>query len=148
MSAMAFAVLAVVLTVLMARLRKEKAREAPGARRPLTAPEQKMYFRLRDALPDLVVLAQVSFGALLTARSKGVRNTFSQKVADFVICDRAFNVVAVIELDDRSHDGRAGADQARDALLEGAGYRVLRWRGIPDLDHVRSAFAALPGPPA
>jgi len=137
-------VLIFVLPLLAALKKGARNAEKPKARRPLTPNEQKMFFRLVDAMPDLVVLPQVAFSALLTARSKGARNRFSQKVADFVLCDRAFNVLAIVELDDSSHNGRGLADKARDAMLEGAGYRVLRWRGIPDAAQVKAALAPVP----
>jgi very-short-patch-repair endonuclease len=97
-------------------------------------------------LPDLAVMSQVSFGALLKVRSTAVRNTFDRKRADFVVCEKSFRVVAVVELDDSSHDGNEGRDRQRDALLIDAGYRVLRYRGIPDIDRVQADFA--PPPPA
>jgi very-short-patch-repair endonuclease len=86
-----------------------------------------MYWRLRETFPDLVVLAQVAFSALITSRRED-RNRYDRKTADFVLCDRALVVVAVIELDDASHAGREGPDKARAALLESAGYRVLRFK--------------------
>ena len=108
----------------------------------LTVNEQGMYFRLVDALPQAVVLAQVAHSALLTAKGYAARNTFDRKRADFVLCDRAFQVLAVIELDDSSDDtnGDKDKDKARDAALAGVGYRVVRYRDIPDIDRVRADF--------
>ena len=105
-----------------------------------------MYNRLVQSLPDLVVLAQVSFGALLTARAYAARNTFDRKIADFVVFDRGFQVLAVIELDDSSHKGKEARDAQRDALLTQAGYRVLRYPRIPDIDRVKADFAPPPVP--
>ena len=114
--------------------------EKPRACEPLTRNEQAMFLRLQEALPGLIVLSQVSFGALLTAKSRGARNTFDRKRADFVICNRAFKVLAVIELDDSSHDGREEEDASRDKLLTDAGYRVIRYRGIPGAAQVAGDF--------
>jgi very-short-patch-repair endonuclease len=86
----------------------------------------------------------VSFSALITARSHATRNLFNRKIADFVICDRALQVVAVVELDDSSHKNKSEEDQQRDALLTAAGYRVIRYKSVPDIDRVRADFA----PPA
>ncbi|RYG09360.1 MAG: DUF2726 domain-containing protein, partial [Burkholderiales bacterium] len=122
--------------------------EVPRATWPLTRNEQAMYFRLQGALPDLIVLSQVSFGALLTAKAMAVRNTFDRKRADFVICEKSFKVVALVELDDSSHDGKRARDEKRDAQLSAAGYRVLRYRGVPNIDRVQADFAPPPPPPA
>jgi len=132
-----------VLTIKLAlKEKKTKAnqseREKPQRREPaLTANEQAMYNRLAQALPDLIVLAQVSFGALLNAKSQATRNTFDRKIADFVVCDRAFQVLTVVELDDSSHKGKEEQDASRDSLLTKAGYRVLRYPRIPDIDQVQ-----------
>ncbi|WP_213956357.1 DUF2726 domain-containing protein [Variovorax sp. dw_954] len=137
-----------VVLVVIARLlpRGGGSKEVPRATWPLTRNEQAMFFRLQGALPDLIVLSQVSFGALLTAKSMPVRNTFDRKRADFVICEKSFKVVAIVELDDSSHDGKKARDEKRDALLTTAGYRVLRYRGIPNIDRVQADFAPPPPP--
>ena len=135
--------------LVIARLlpRDRGPKEVPRATWPLTRNEQAMYFRLHGALPDLIVLSQVSFGALLSGRSTAVRNTFDRKRADFVICEKSFKVVAIVELDDSSHDGKEDRDEKRDAQLRHSGYRVLRYRGIPDIDRVQADFAPPPPPP-
>jgi very-short-patch-repair endonuclease len=120
--------------------------EKPKPKALMTEREQAMYNRLVQALPELVVLAQVSFSALLTARSYAARNTFDRKVADFVVCDKAFRVLAVVELDDSSHRGREKEDGARDVLLVNAGYRVLRYPRVPDVDRVRDDFESPAAP--
>lgn len=144
----ALAVLVVIAAAAVAMLQKTGSTAgASGAERPrrkklfLTEREQSMHNRLTQALPDLIVLAQVSFSALITARAYAVRNTFDRKTADFVVCDKAFQVLAVIELDDASHKGKEEKDSARDTLLTSAGYRVLRYANIPDIDRVRADFA-------
>lgn len=138
---------ALVLLVISRRLpRGRTSNEVPRATWPLTRNEQAMYFRLQGALPDFIVLSQVSFGALLAAKSTAVRNTFDRKRADFVICEKSFKVVAIIELDDSSHDGKKARDEKRDAQLKAAGYRVLRYRGIPNIDRVQADFAPPPAP--
>lgn len=111
------------------------------SRAPVTKYEQPMYFRLREAFPDDIVLAQVAFSALLTTRDRATRNTFDRKVTDFVLCDKAFQVKAIIELDDSSHHGREAVDMKREALLTQAGYRVLRFKRVPDIEVVKKALA-------
>lgn len=53
------------------------------------------------------------------------RNSYSQKIVDYVLEDRATGtVIALIELDDRSHN--SSKDGRRDALTQAAGYRTVR----------------------
>jgi len=103
------------------------------ARRLLTESEQALYRRLRALYPEHIVLAQVALSQLLDVspsapNRQALRNHFSQLVADFVLCERDFRVLTVIELDDWSH--RAPARQLADArklkALESAGLRLVR----------------------
>jgi hypothetical protein len=114
-----------------------------GGRRPwlarlrrkplLTANEAEFFHRLQRALPGFHVFPQVSFAAFLTDDGQlsrnaqwAVRAKFDRKIADFVVCERgSFKVVAVVELDDRTHDVRA--DRQRDAITKAAGYQTIRY---------------------
>lgn len=99
----------------------------------LTDNEKEFFVRLVTALPEHIVFTQVAMGAILNPgvprndkRFLQIRCRFAQKIVDFVICDRAtLNVIAIVELDDRTH--KADRDQKRDIMLESAGYRVIRW---------------------
>lgn len=98
----------------------------------MTANEQEFFQRIKAALPEHHIFAQVSLGALLQPNVKGdnrkyysVRGTFAQKIADYVVADRDLKVVAIVELDDRTH--KTDKDGKRDAMLEQAGYTVIRW---------------------
>lgn len=71
-------------------------------KRVITAFESKMFTRLKDAFPHHHILAQVAFSALITHDNMKMRSKFNRKVTDFVVMDREYNVVAIIELDDRS----------------------------------------------
>jgi very-short-patch-repair endonuclease len=57
-----------------------------------------------------------------------------------VVCDAASTVLAVIELDDRSHDDprRSKADQDKEAALAAAGIRLIRWNAavLPGFDQI------------
>ncbi|MFZ6678712.1 DUF2726 domain-containing protein [Undibacterium sp. Tian12W] len=103
----------------------------------LSMREQPMYGQLVKAFPDYVVLAQVSFSALLETNDKAVRNRYCRKYADFVICTRAFGAIAIVEYDDSSHNGREKEDAIRESFLIAAGYPVFRYRTIPDLQKLR-----------
>lgn len=137
-----FAVLVIAIIALAALKGKASApSEKPRRKRLMTDREQAMYNRLRQSLPDLHVLPQVAFSALLTATTRSARNTFDRKVADFVVCDAAFQVLAIIELDDKSHKGRQRQDAQRDKKLIDAGYCVIRYSQVPDIAQVKADFA-------
>lgn len=104
-------------------------------RKPLlTANEAEFFHRLLRALPGFYVFPQVSFGAFLTDDGQlsrnaqwAVRANFDRKIADFVVCERgSLKIVAVVELDDRTHD--AQADRQRDAITKAAGYQTIRYQ--------------------
>jgi len=136
--------------------RSPKASDWPlRARAPLSRPEQVLYWRLCEAFPDHIVLAQVAIAQLLEVEKvpnrRSVFNRYRQLVADFVVCTRAFGVIAVIELDDLSHQnsGRADADARKSAALAAGGILLLRFnvRSIPTAGELRSQLAnsAVPG---
>lgn len=112
--------------------KEEKGEKDIRAKRPLTQREQTMFLRLSSTFPDCVVLSQVAFSALITSRQPATRNGFNRKMADFVLCSKAFDVLAVIELDDSSHKNREREDADRDEWLTKAGYRVVRYPQIPE----------------
>ncbi|MGK5033770.1 DUF2726 domain-containing protein [Janthinobacterium sp. LB3P118] len=126
-------------------------RQAAKPRRPLrlqrkpvmTAREQQMSQLLQTALPECTVLAQVAFSALVTAKGWANRNRFDRKVADFVLCSQQLNVIAIIELDDRSHAGRERHDKERDAMLRLAGYVTLRYANFPTQQALRADIEKL-----
>lgn len=76
----------------------------------LSDAEKRVLGYLELALPTHRIMAQVAMGALLKAeengrkRSYASRNRFAQKIVDFVVVspDTA-EVVALVELDDRTH---------------------------------------------
>ena len=92
-----------------------------------------------EALPEYAILAQISFGALLNAKTRAARNRFDRKIADFAICNKkTAEVLALIELDDSSHRGKEAQDAARDDMLNRAGYTVLRYARVPSAAEVRA----------
>lgn len=112
-------------------------------RKILTRGEYKMYFVLCNALPECVVMPQVSFGALLWSEEIAVLNTFLKKRVDYVVCDDKLNVITIIELDGWSHKGREKKDLEREKILTDAGYNVLRYTEIPQPDSLREDIQKL-----
>lgn len=122
------------------------------AKKPLSAPEQILYFRLVEALPDYIVLAQVQLFRLLGVKKGHNYQSWSNRInrmsADFVICKKDASIVAVIELDDSTHQklDRQIADNKKDKALEAAAIKVVRWKAqsIPDLSEIKAAFIVQP----
>lgn len=112
-------------------------------KRPLTMNEQPTYSRLVENLPNCFVLAQVSLQAILSTSGQATRNRFNRKIADFVVCDKAWNVLAVVELDDSSHKGKEAADAERDAIISEAGYKVIRYARTPSAEQIANDFNPL-----
>jgi very-short-patch-repair endonuclease len=103
-------------------------------RKPLLTENEKAFFlRLQRALPGFHVFPQVSFAAFLAVDGRllqregwAVRAKFNRKIVDFVVCTRGtLEVVALVELDDRTHS--AGANRKRDEMTQAAGYRTFRF---------------------
>ena len=101
--------------------------------KPLMTDRERAALQIIErVLPHARIYVQVSMGALLQpARGTSqrdylsVRNRFSQKIVDFVVEDRSSGkILALVELDDRSHN--AIRDVMRDRMTASAGYRTIR----------------------
>jgi hypothetical protein len=84
------------------------------------------------AYPDHIVLAQVAFSRLVGVKKgdnfTAIWNRYNRLTADFALCTKDFRTVAVLELDDRSHDNpsRMDADRRKAAICEAAGIPLHR----------------------
>lgn len=115
---------------------------------PLTDVEQTLYHRLKEALPDRFVLAQVQVSQIVGIHQGPLWQTWFNKISrksiDFLICRDDFSIVAAIELDDSSHnqEERRLADLDKDVALNAAGIRLIRWRvkSLPSVELIRAAF--------
>lgn len=139
-----------ILAVLKAKSRGAGADEEWPfyAKKLLTQPEQVLYFRLVQALPEHIVLAQVQLSRLLGVKIgsnyQAWLNRINRMSADFVVCNKDSSVVAVVELDDATHkkEDRQAADAKKEKALSSAGIRVIRWqaKALPDVGAIRAAF--------
>lgn len=139
---------AAVLGLVLARKRPPAFRVVKRAF--LTENEKEFLTRLEQAFPEHRVMAQVCMGALMAPDVRGgsaeylsIRGRFAQKVVDFVILDDALEVIALVELDDRTHS--LEKDAARDAMTAAAGYVTLRYRSRdkPEAKAIRAELRAL-----
>ena len=118
------------------------------AKKPLSHPEQVLYFLLVQALPDHIILAQVQLSRLLGVKKGSNYQAWSNRInrmsVDFVVCNKDSSVVAVIELDDATHErkDRQTADAKKDKALAAAAVRIIRWqaKAIPNMTTIQATF--------
>jgi len=119
----------------------------------MTANEQEFFNRLRQAFQGHV-FPQVAMSALITPQRPqsdkrwiGDFRRISQKRVDYALFTPAMELVAIVELDDKTHNARA--DRQRDALLESAKVPVLRWVSSkkPTVAEIRARLLELQAPP-
>jgi very-short-patch-repair endonuclease len=152
-------ILLILALVIFLLILKRRGRLAAHGSRPwpyyvkrlLTQPEQVLYHRLVKSLPNHVVLAQVQMSRVLGVK-KGFRfhewnNRINRMSYDFVICDKAATVIAVIELDDKSHESehRRDSDAKKSKATTDAGLRLVRWhvKSLPDELTIQRELSAL-----
>jgi hypothetical protein len=104
-----------------------------SARDLLSRREKKLYQTLVALYPDHRLLVQVALSQLINIdrnhpQSESIRARYKQLVADFVLCRSDLSVVAVIELDDRTHawPKRKAADARKNKALADARIRLVR----------------------
>ena len=135
------------VTFVVASMKKTKGADRTGTykrRKMMTDNEEEFFGRLIVALPDHYIFPQVAMSALLDTASSdkrtahGDRLRIAQQRVDYVVCTRSCEVLAVVELDDRTHSHTK--DQLRDARLEQAGIRTVRFqaRQKPRVEAIRA----------
>ncbi len=145
-----FFFLAFVL-LLVKELEKRSKLKGPWpfyAKKPLTEVEQVLYHRLVRALPDHIVLAQVQLSRVLGVKRGHNFHTWNNRIdrmsLDFIVCRKDSSVMAVIELDDRTHEreSRQEADAKKNRALSSAGVSLIRWRvnQMPGEREIRKHF--------
>jgi len=122
-------------------------------KRLLTKNEEEFFQRLRSALPDFYIFPQVAFRAIVRPTAKYDSKAYTRQLAkigskhcDFLICDDRLDVLAIMELDDRTHITER--DAVRDALTGCAGYTTIRYesRIRPSVAEIKNDFAHLLAP--
>jgi hypothetical protein len=137
-----------VLLMGLAFLRARKRGPNPLYKRRaiMTDNEMEFFGRLVTALPDHYVFPQVAMPAMLDPastdrkRAHGDRLRIAQQRIDYVVCNRRCEVVAVVELDDRTHS--SAKDKLRDGRLAQGGYKTVRFesRQKPPAVAIRAAI--------
>jgi hypothetical protein len=131
----------------------------PEATRVMTQNERQAYQTLVRALPDHIVLAQVPLARFVKVPKRRSYGEWINRVgrlnADLLVCDKASEVLAVVELRSSRDSMRSRQRHERMArVLKAAGIRVLVWMegSIPGPEAARSQVmpepAAAPPQPA
>jgi hypothetical protein len=116
----------------------------------LTAREREFHRLLMSEYPDHLVFVQVALSQLITVipgvlNAEWIRSRYKQLVADFVLCRMDYSIVAVIELDDSSHQraDRLDADRRKTTAVQSAGLRLVRIPPgpLPDRARLRGLIA-------
>lgn len=103
----------------------------------MTNREKKMFNVMIEAMPECFVFTQVSMQAILWTKDMATRNKFNRKIIDYVVTNKEFEILAVVELDDKSHVGKEDKDAERDAMIKEAGYKAIRYQKIPNAETLR-----------
>lgn len=152
-----FAAVVILLAGAALALAKANLRPVSGTyrrRKLMTENEAEFFGRLVNALPDHYIFPQVSMAAVIEPASGDRKQAHSdrlriaQKRIDFVVCDASCEIVAVVELDDRTHS--RAKDQVRDERLGQAGVRTIRFqsRSKPTPEAIRKTILPETAPDA
>ena len=126
-------------------LQEKKIEYKYKSKKLMTDNEFEFFNRIVQALPEYYVFPQVSLGAFLQGDSpdpkerNSIRMTFAQKMADYVIYNQQQKIIAIIELDDKTHIQEK--DEKRDAMLKQAGYKIIRFqsKAKPGIEEIKKA---------
>lgn len=114
--------------------------------------EIRLFWMITKQLPHgFRVMVQVSYGEILRCRSRRKFFTINAKRADLVICDREFNVVAVIEYQGGGHYGSTaksrrnaiGRDRQKRRALAEAGVALVEIPAQFDVQLVSDALGPI-----
>lgn len=115
----------------------------------LMSPTEIRFWRiLYQAVPGYHIFPQVAINALVDVESENsdhfrkVLRAFNTFRADFIVCDANLKVLAIVELDDSSHDARREKDHRRDYVTTQAGYKTVRFdcQSWPTVERIKTAI--------
>ena len=112
----------------------------------LTEREQEFFWRLKEAVrDDLVIAPQVVFGAFIKVKATSLtdknhdRHVVAHNRCDFLLCDKKLKPVALVEVDDSTHNNfkARSKDRRRDELMKAVGVAVIRYKNMPVAAQIR-----------
>lgn len=127
-----FFLAAAILISTLTNINRKNSLGRYKAKKIMTENELEFFRRLVDALPEYFIFPQVAMSALLEAYGSTEKQThinrlkIAQQRIDYVVCDGKCQVIAVIELDDKTHI--PSKDKIRDDRLMQAGIKTIRFQ--------------------
>lgn len=115
--------------------------------RTLDPAQTVLYYLLKSSLPDHEVMPQVGLASVLEVPAGIVGSEREQRLrslvrhtADFVICNKALQPLAVIDLPEQEAVALTPEQDFKTRSLAEAGIRYLRWsrQALPKRDAVRA----------
>lgn len=130
----------ILIVAYRTRIRKPRSDSALRQRAVFNANEQATFKRLKEIMPEANILAHVSFDALLTTKFPHTRRKYEKMFADFVVLDKECRVKSIVAVGELNSLKKWKAANDQDALLEAAGYKVLRYQVVPEYQKLRDDF--------
>ena len=115
--------------------------------RILSTQEIDLFIRLRDALPNKIVLARVQLPHFIVTNERAYRewvDQLTERYADFLICKEDSKPIAVIQLENTTlHPSkRRPWDEVLERVVLSAQIKLYRWKysELPSRDAIRTAL--------
>lgn len=139
----AIAIIAIIVIFGMdKKIKNNKHGEYKKKKTLLNKNEQEFFWVLVKALPELLVLPQVSMNQIFSNTSLIQRNLIGQNSIDFMICKRDFKMLVAIELNGPSHktENQKRRDLNKSNALKSASIPLLIYENhnIPNAEQVRN----------
>lgn len=153
---MKFIIFIIILVIISFVLKNTKSKKSNfkivekniyKANQLMTKNEIEFFNRLVKAFPDCYVFPQVAFSALISpntndfSKNNAIKNTYNRLRTDFILY-KDNKVIAVVELDDKTHKNNENKDIKRDNMLNDAGYSVYRFESTnkPSIETLKNTI--------
>lgn len=152
---MIYLFIVIILMVVVFGAAQQKSSSDKNSVKPLLADSYKstvfmsdneieFFNRLVQAFPEYYIFPQVAMSGLVSPKTTdfkkitSIKNTYNRLRVDFVLF-KDKKVLAVIELDDKTHKGKEDKDNKRDGILNQAGYKTFRFdsKNKPSIEQLK-----------
>lgn len=115
----------------------------------LGQPQTLVYRLLRAAIPDHEIFANVALSSVLNSKNEQEARRLAAYHLDFVVCDKAMHVVAVVEMEAGGGLQAASEQHFKAESLKAAGIRLVRIDGArpPRREEIRALVCGQPASP-